>query len=219
MVGGSRRILHLVDGGDTTGGTGAGTWESIASGTLTFDTQGRLDTEVNGAASVDFVGATPGQAITFDFGDSITTDGGSGLTGMTNYAGPSTINFMDQDGYASGALTSISIDTDGMISGIFSNGQQQAVGQVLLADFQNAQDLQRTGGNLFVETQKSGAALIGEATQGGRGSINAGALEQSNVDLAKEFVDMIAFQRGFQSSSKTIQTADMLLQEVIGLKR
>ncbi len=88
-----------------------------------------------------------------------------------------------------------------------------------VADFQSSQDLQKVGSNLFIESDESGAALIGEAGIGGRGAINSGSLEQSNVDLGQEFVNMIAYQRGYQASSKIITTADQVLQTTVNLKR
>jgi flagellar hook protein FlgE len=197
----------MVDGGDVTGGT-AGTWSDIGTGTLTFDANGQLTAGMTG--TVTTTGWTNGAAAS-----SIDVD----LTNLTNYAAKSSVSYMDQDGFASGTLSGISIASDGVITGVFSNGQNRTVGQVLLADFQSADNLNRIGGNLFIETKESGTALFGEAGTGGRGTINAGALEQSNVDLAQQFVDMIAFQRGFQSNSKVVQTADQMLQELIMLKR
>jgi flagellar hook protein FlgE len=206
----------VVDGAALNAGT-PGVPTEIGTGALTFDTSGRLMTEA-GSISATFRDASP-QTINVDLGDSVTTDAGSGLRGMTSYASSSTVSFISQDGYASGALTGMSVGTDGVIDGNFSNGTHRALGQVLLADFQNAQDMKRIGGQLWMETPESGAAVIGEATTGGRGAINGGSLEQSNVDMAQEFIDMIAFQRGFQASSRTISTADEMLQEVVNLKR
>jgi len=207
----------LVDGGELTGGT-AGTWVQCANGTMNFDTDGKLVSQATAATDFDFVGATQNQAIAFDFGDD-TASGGTGLKGVANYASSSTVTYIDQDGYGSGALSGISIASDGVIDGLFNNGMRRTVGQVLLADFQSPQELQRIGGNLFISTEASGPALIGEAASGGRGTIAAGSLEQSNVDLAQQFVDMIAFQRGFQANSRTITTADQMLAELVALKR
>ena len=208
----------LVDGGEVTGGT-AGVPTQAATGTLTFDTQGRLTTEATTTSDFDFLGAVQNQAIAFDFGDSITTDGGSGLKGVTSYASPSGVTFLSQDGSSSGSLAGISITPNGEIQGVFSNGMQRTVGRVLVADFQNPQDLARTGGNLFIATNESGGPLVGEAGTGGRGAIVSGSLEQSNVDLANEFVNMIAYQRGYQASSRIITVADQVLQETVNLKR
>ncbi|PID37865.1 MAG: flagellar biosynthesis protein FlgE [Proteobacteria bacterium] len=208
----------MVDGGEITGGT-AGVPVEGATGALTFDAQGRLLTESQTLNDFDFINATQNQAITFDFGDSITTDGGTGLQGMTNYASQNAVSFQSQNGSSSGALAGISIDPNGEIQGVFTNGKTQSVGRVLVADFTNAQDLSRVGGNLFITTNESGDPLIGDAGTGGRGAINSGTLEQSNVDLATEFVNMIAFQRGYQASSRIITTADSVLQETVNLKR
>jgi flagellar hook protein FlgE len=184
----------------------ATTWSQIGTGTLTFDTAGALTAGATGSISATFTGAAA-QTITLD------------QTNVTQYASTSNVSYMDQDGYGSGALSGISIGSDGLVTGTFSNGQKQTVGQVLVADFKAAESLSRTGSNLYIETESSGTALLGEAASGGRGTINAGSLEQSNVDLASEFVDMIAFQRGFQANSKIVTTSDEMLQELIALKR
>jgi flagellar hook protein FlgE len=206
----------LVDGGEITGGT-AGVAEEEASGTLAFDTQGRLTAAATTTSSFGFLNAVPAQNIAFDFGDPIPP--GTGLKGTTSFASTSVVTFMDQNGYASGSLSGISIDADGTVNGVFSNGMKRTVGQVLLANFQSPESMKRVGGNLYIGTASSGPALVAEAASGGMGAINAGTLEQSNVDLAKQFVDMITFQRGFQANSKTITTADEMLQQVLGLKR
>ena len=90
---------------------------------------------------------------------------------------------------------------------------------MVLANFRNERGLRRAGNSLWIETDESGMPAIGAANTGGRGSINANSLEQSNVDLANEFVKMIAYQRGFQANSRTITTADQMLQEVVNIKR
>ena len=208
----------LVDGGEITGGT-AGVPEEEASGTLTFTTDGYLDTETTAASSFDFVGATPGQAIAFDFGDSITTDGGTGQSGVTAYAAASSVSHIGQDGYASGALAGVQVGEDGVITGTFTNGERRTLGQVAVARFRNNEGLVRAGSGYWVAAEASGNPLIGEAGTGGRGSIAAGSLEQSNVDMAQEFVNLIAYQRGFQASSRTVRTADEMLTELVNIKR
>ncbi|HKP62501.1 MAG TPA: flagellar hook protein FlgE [Polyangiales bacterium] len=208
----------LVDGGELTGGA-PGVPTEGASGTLTFTTDGLLDTETTTASTWDFLNATPAQAITFDFGDSITTDAGTGLDGSTQYAAPNNTVRLQQDGYAAGSIAGISIANDGTITGVFSNGQQRAVGQVVTADFANVHGLERTGQGQWMQTLASGEALIGSADNSGRGAIVSGALEQSNVDLGTEFVNLITYQRGFQASSKVITTADEMYGELVNLKR
>lgn len=199
-----------TDGANLTGGT-AGTPSEVASGTLTFDASGALTASATTASNFNPINAINPQALTFDFG--------SGTTGMTQFAGTSAVSFMSQDGYAAGELARISIGQDGTITGTFSNGQNRAVGQVALADFEAPDQLERLGGNLYGERPGSGQPTLGQASTGGRGAIFAGSLEQSNVDLSNEFVRMIAAQRGFQANSKTISTADQLLAELMNLKR
>ncbi len=208
----------MVDGGELTGGT-PGVPTEGAAGTLTFTTDGALDTEAAGASSWDFIGATAGQAIAFDFGTSITTDGGLGTDGTTQYASPSSTTALAQDGYGAGQVQGIAIGQDGTVTGVYSNGQQRTIGQVVLAEFANDVGLERLGQGLWRESQDSGAALIGAAGSGARGAVVQGALEQSNVDLGQQFVDLIAYQRGFQANSKTIQTADEMYGEIVNLRR
>lgn len=206
----------MADGGGLTGGT-SGQLTEIASGTLAFDSQGRLQT-VTQASSFNPLGALNPQPLTFDFGDPVTA-GGTGLTGVTQFAAASATTFIGQDGYASGQLASIRIDSEGVVSGVFSNGQQRALGQVGIAAFSAPDQLERKGGNLYQQTPGSGQPALGAAGTGGRASIASGALEQSNVDLAEQFVRLIAAQRAFQANSKTVTTADQLLSELIAMKR
>lgn len=208
----------MVDGGELTGGT-AGVPTEVASGTLGFTTDGALDSEVTTASDFDFLGATQNQAIGFDFGDSITTDGGTGLAGTTAFAAPSTVNGLDQDGFAAGSVAGFSIDADGVITAAFSNGRTRTIAQLAIADFKNEQGLIGVGGSLYAATRVSGEALVGTAATGGRGAINAGALEASNVDLAREFVSLIAYQRGFQANARTVTTADEMMSDLVNLKR
>jgi flagellar hook protein FlgE len=209
----------LVDGGELTGGT-AGVAQECAAGTLTFTTDGYLDTEtITTASDFDFAGATQNQAIAFDFGDSITTDGGTGQNGTTQYSSSSTIRSQEQDGYSTGELTSVGVLSNGDVMAVYSNGEQRRVGQVALATFQAEGDLARAGDTLWAETQGSGSARVGAASTGSAGAITSSALEQSTVDLASEFVNLIAYERGFQANSRTITTADGLYQEVVNLKR
>jgi flagellar hook protein FlgE len=165
------------------------------------------------------VDATPGQAITFDFGTSITGEGGTGLDGSTQFASTSAHVKLIQNGYGSGGVAGIQIDPDGTISGVFTNGQQRVLGQVATAGFPDEDGLNGWNNNVWTETPQSGEALIGAADAGGRGSIVSGSLEQSNVDLGTEFVNMIAFQRGFQANSRVITTSDQILQDLVDIKR
>jgi flagellar hook protein FlgE len=111
------------------------------------------------------------------------------------------------------------VSSDGVITGNFSNGRTVPIAQIALATFQSNEGLTRIGGNLFLESSASGQPIIGQPSSGGRGKISSNSLEQSTVDLAQEFVNMITSQRGFQANSRTITTTDELLQELINLKR
>jgi flagellar hook protein FlgE len=208
----------MVDGGEVTNGV-PGTPTEVADGVLTFDTSGALDTESTTTSVFDFLGAAQGQTIAFDFGDSITTDAGSGLGGTTQIGSASTTTGLVQDGFAGGSVSGITIAGDGTIIGVFSNGQQRALGQVVTATFASNVGLERGGEGLFAASADSGEPLIGPPETGGRGSVVAGALEQSNVDLGTEFVNLIAYQRAFQASSKIITTSDEMYTELVNLKR
>ena len=141
------------------------------------------------------------------------------LDGITQFSSPSTTKAVEQDGYAMGYMESFNIDNSGVITGVYSNGVKQSVGQVAVSVFTNPQGLIASGENLFEVSNNSGMANTGPAAQAGRGKIQAGTLEMSNVDLSDQFTDMIVTQRGFQANSRTITTSDQMLQELISLKR
>ncbi len=207
----------MVDGAEVTAGT-PGTPSEIASGTLSFDTDGALTNETTTSSSADFVGATAGQVITFDFGTSI-AEGGTGLAGTTQFGSPSNVISLAQDGFAAGSLTDVRVGQDGVVSAIYSNGQQRALAQIGVASFAAESGLVRAGGQLFSASPASGEARVGTAASGGRGSIAAGFLEGSNVDIGNELVTMIAYQRAFQANARTVSTADEMLAEIANLKR
>jgi len=137
----------------------------------------------------------------------------------TSYAGSSSTQFQKQDGYTFGFLQNITVDRDGIMQGKYSNGVTLDLYQVTLVDFTSKQNLRREGGNLFSGTRDSGDPLPGPANSNGLGAISSNSLEQSNVDLAREFVEMITTQRGFQSNSKVITTTDTMLEVVVNMKR
>ncbi|MGA8298062.1 MAG: flagellar hook-basal body complex protein, partial [Terriglobales bacterium] len=114
----------------------------------------------------------------------------------------------NQNGYASGTLQSYTVQSDGTIEGTFTNGQTQALGQIALASFSNTQGLQSVGNNDLAPTIASGAAVVGVAGAGGRGTITGGALEMSNVDISTEFTQLIVIQRGFEANARMITTLD-----------
>ncbi|MBO6204031.1 MAG: flagellar hook-basal body complex protein [Selenomonas sp.] len=139
------------------------------------------------------------------------------LSSLTQFAGSSTIN-ATTDGNSAGTLKSVSIDSTGTITGVYTNGVKQAEAQVAIAQFTNASGLTKTGSSLYQESNNSGTANVKTATDLGC-TITPSALEMSNVDVANEFSDMIITQRGFQSNSKIITVGDEMLETLINMKR
>jgi flagellar hook protein FlgE len=144
---------------------------------------------------------------------------GSYRSAVTQFAEKSSTKAIIQDGYPMGYLESFKIDQSGVITGVYSNGTNRAIGQVALAGFTNPGGLEKAGENTYEVSNNSGAARIDAAGIAGKGKIIAGALEMSNVDLAEQFTDMIVTQRGFQANSRTITTSDQMIQELLTLKR
>jgi flagellar hook protein FlgE len=212
--GGSWTANAMVDGGDLAGGT-KGVMTSIGSTQLQFNTDGSLQSQT-GSLTASFANATPNQAIKMSFGDDIAS-GGTGLAGSTDFAATDSVNGATVDGRPSGTLTSVSVGADGKITGTYNNGQSMVVAQVALASFQNEQGLTSMGNNLYAASTTSGQPLTDVPGSGSRGGIEAGALESSNVDLSGQLVDLIAYQNAYQANSKTITTADTMLQTAISM--
>ena len=137
----------------------------------------------------------------------------------TQYATSNSTLFYDQNGFGPGALENISVDNEGRITGIYSNGRVIPLWMVGLANFNAPERLQKVGGNLFRETTHSGPPVTGKPGTNGLGTIAPNSIEQSNVDLGEQFVKMIIFQRGFQADSRIITVSDTMLEELINLKR
>lgn len=138
---------------------------------------------------------------------------------ITQAASKSTTKANYQDGYALGYLDNFHIDQSGVITGVYSNGSTRTIGQIAMASFTNQGGLEKKGDNTYIESTNSGMANIGESNTQGKGSMLAGTLEMSNVDLSEQLTDMIVTQRGFESNAKTIQTSDSMLETIINLKR
>lgn len=196
----------MVDGGELDSGT-PGVPTEITSGALAFDGAGQLTSHTQNAVNFSPQGALNPQDIVI------------GVEGSTQFAGEFALRSLEQDGFKPGELRDLRVEQDGRIVGSFSNGEEQVLAQVALANFQAPEGLERIGGNLWSATAQAGEPLIGAPGSGNLGGVVGGALESSNVDLAHEFVKMIAFQRGFQAASKTVTTGDQMLTEVINLKR
>jgi flagellar hook protein FlgE len=203
---------ELANGSEVQGGTAGQNFE-FGTGTISFNSNGSLQSITPSGGGVSFNGANA-QNISLNLG-SQTANGGTGLDGTTQFGNPSAVASQSQDGYASGALSGVQIGADGTVSGVYTNGQTIAVAQLAVAKFQSNDGLSDAGQNVWAATTQSGAAALGAAGSGGRGAIAAGSLEQSNVDISSQFVDLIAHQQGFQANSKTIQTADQMLQSLM----
>lgn len=204
-------------------------------GTVTFDENGRLSTlngvSLNDAAianptvtvtglPADAEGNAPGDiSFTWDLIEFSTNSDGSinNDSYLTNFSGFSTNGTFFQDGFGSGDLNRIEFTQDGTMLGFFSNGETHALGAVAIANFNNMEGLKQIDANFFETTAASGEPFF--AADNGGTVVFGGALESSNVDIADEFTELIIHQRGYQSNSKSVTTADQILQEILGLKR
>ena len=215
----------------STPGAGLGGGGNVA-GRFTFDPSTALLTQSEiiggpgagtGVANPTIGILGPGGAtmsVRMDLGAAVNGTGIAGtLGGLTQFAGNGTAVLRDQDGYTSGQLQNFSIDRTGVISGAFTNGVNQTLGQIVFADFNNPAGLLRTGDNMYATSGNSGGAVLGYALQGSQSFVTSGALEMSNVDLAQEFTNLIVAQRGFQANGRMITTSDSMLEELVNLKR
>ena len=194
----------------------ATTSTNVGTGTVTFNGDGTLQTMTGSPIAITPTSGAVPMSVAIDFGTPSATAPGV-FSGVTQTSNSSIVTAREQDGYTSGSLTNISIDAGGRIIGTFTNDTVQTLGQVMLAEFNNPGGLIRSGENTYNVSGNSGTAGIVNA--GETSKIMAGALEQSNVDLADEFTKMITAQRGFQANARVITTSDEFLQEVVNLKR
>lgn len=199
--------------------TGANTWDvhlqiddqdpaAPTSASIAFDNSGALLPPVNlsfGAFAATGTGSDP---ITLDVD----------LTGTTQYGADYGVYALSQDGYTTGQLAGLEVDEHGVVYARFTNGQSDPLGQVLMANFSNPQGLQPMGDTIWAETNSSGAPLEGAAGSATLGLIQAGALEESNVELAEQLVNMIIAQRSFQANAQVIRTEDDVTQTIINIR-
>jgi flagellar hook protein FlgE len=223
-----------IENGPTPGTDGKPKLAQIASGTIDFDPDGKpimpfrnregkptyIDTiDKSDAVEIKFANGASAQKIQFNFGPNEDDSGVTGTQTTTSIASKSITHYHSQNGYEAGYLKTLKVDLDGSIRGIYTNGLERKLGAVGMASFSNNQGLQKVGRNNYIATSKSGEPRIGMPLSGTRGSVYSASLEESNVDLAQQFVEMITTQRGFQANSKAITTTDTLMEEVINLKR
>ncbi|MBV8223249.1 MAG: flagellar hook-basal body complex protein, partial [Candidatus Eremiobacteraeota bacterium] len=140
-----------------------------------------------------------------------------GFADMSSLAGSSTATTVSQNGFGQGTLSNITIGQSGVVTGAFSNGQQQTLAQIALATFQNPQGLSNIGSSQYVQTANSGLAQVNVPGSGNLGSIVSGSLEESNVSLSTQFVNMIEAQSAFTANSKSISVAQQNIQTVLNL--
>jgi flagellar hook protein FlgE len=194
---------------DVTAGVN-GTGYTLAPAQVTFASDGTLSS----ASPLVFSGFTPSGADPLSFDIDL-----AGSSPLVQFGGPSSAEAFRKDGRAIGVLRGFAISDDGSITGQFSNGQTMTLGAIATASFANPAGLTRMGNSNFSTTVNSGEALIGQPSTGNRGSLSAGSLEMSNVDLAQEFTNLIIAQRGFQANSRVITASDELLADLVNLKR
>ncbi|WP_250532605.1 flagellar hook protein FlgE [Caballeronia sp. AZ10_KS36] len=218
-----------VDVYDTLGGTqkvsvyftktGTGSWEAFAGygdpvsqktdlGAVTFDSSGNLTSGSKFTFTIPN-GADPSGATT----QSLTLD----LSGTTQYGAKSGLTNLHQDGNSTGELTGFTVGTDGMLTGNYSNGETKALGQIAVANFNNQNGLQNLGGNVYAQTAASGAPQVGAPGSTNHGTLQGGAVENSNVDLTSELVNLITAQRNYQANAQTIKTQQTVDQTLINL--
>jgi len=183
---------------------------------IEFDPAGKITGTTN--FNIDLSASHPFDGVNSNFGAAQVI--GVDFSTITQYNQKTSTNAAMLDGRKSGSLTGFNTGSDGMISGRYSNGQTKILGQISLAKFKNPAGLQKVGNNMFIETANSGTFNgVGDEPGSNGGGLNAGVLEMSNVDLSKEFTEMITTQRGFQANSRIITSSDEILQELVNLKR
>ncbi len=185
-----------------------------ATGTLTFDSSGNLVIPATNISGITFAGLADGAA-TMNLNFNLFNANGTGNISQT--AAASSTSGTSQNGYASGQYESFAINSSGVITATYSNGQTQNVGQLALATVSNEQGLVDMGSTEYQTTTASGAASVGIAGTGGRGTINGSSLEASNVNISAEFSDLIVAQRAFEANSKAVTTFDTVTQETINM--
>lgn len=207
--------------------TGANTWDYSISlptgdatgganltGTLTFDSNGNLTSPAANVAGISFTGLSDGASnMTLNWN----LYGSNNQPTLTQFSATSDASGTSQDGYTSGQYTGFSIDSNGLVSAKFSNGQSSSVGQLALANVTNPEGLQILGGNNYETTLASGSASIGVAGSGGLGTLQDEALEQSNVNISTQFSDLIIAQQAYEASSKAVTTFDTVSQDTINM--
>ena len=193
----------------TMDGTTTPTTPQLFTTPLTFNTTGTLT--AGGTQTLPSWDPTSGAALAWTPGQIV-------FTGTTQYGSASSVDRLTQGGYATGSLTGLSVGSDGIVQGRYSNGQARNLGQVVLATFANPNGLQSLGNNQWALSPVSGPELISAPGTGSRGVLQSSSIEESNVDLTKQLVDMITQQRNYQANAQTIKTQDQVMQTLVNLR-
>jgi flagellar hook protein FlgE len=184
---------------------------------LTFDDSGNLMTTMPiGSFSVDLAGVATDLGTVTNAASPLTFN--FDFTDTTQYGSSFSVNTLTQDGYAAGHLAGLSVGSDGVIQGNYSNGQTRNLAQVVLANFTNPNGLMSVGNNAWIETAASGQPKVGAPDTGTLGVLQSGAVEDSNVDLTAELVNMIVQQRNYQANAQSIKTQDQIMQTLVNIR-
>ena len=182
--------------------------------TLEFPSDGSVPTTPDAPFTVDVPESTNALGVTSLAIPGLKLD----LTALTQFGSPFSVTDISQDGFSAGALVAIGIESDGVVTARYSNGQSKPAGQVEIANFRNPQGLQAVGNNLWLRTYVSGDPVVGPPGGGNLGVLQSGSLEESNVDLTAELVNMITAQRVYQANAQSIKTQDQVLQTLVNLR-
>jgi len=205
-----------IPGQDLTAGT-AGTPSQLATGTLTFDSNGNLTSPAPpGQISISATGLSDGAT---DLSMNWNLYNSNGGASITQFAQPSALSGTSQDGVAAAEVTQVSLTNGGSIVAQYSDGTQQVIGQLAMASVANPESLISVGQNNYEVGSDTSTPVVGDPGTGGRGTIIGGALESSNVDIAKEFTNLIVYQQGYEANSKVVSTLDELTQVLLNIKQ
>ena len=194
----------FLDGESVTGGQ---------TGNVTFDELGQMTSGDLFTLTFEPGGGAGTTSIDISLGDANTG------SSFTQYSGQNTAKVTGQDGYRSGLLVDVTIDGDGQVQGVYDNGNSAVLAQIAIASVQNQNGLEMIGSGMFRPTSAAGETFVDTASNMASTSITSGSLEGSNVDLAREFTNMITSQRAYQSNARVITTSDEMLTEAVNLKR
>ncbi|WP_077273639.1 flagellar hook-basal body complex protein [Acidithiobacillus thiooxidans] len=174
-------------------------------GTLQFNAYGQETSSTSTPISISWADGAAPSSIAVNF------------SGSTNYNSPNSVITNNSNGYSAGQLSGLSIDSGGNIFGRYSNGESQLMGQISLTRFPDNNGLQNLGNNYWAETYVSGQPLSGGPGSSNLGVLQAGAVEQSNVDISKDLVNLIVAQQAYQANAQTIKTQNTVVQTLLSL--